>query len=52
MAGKAADLGGDVVVDPEGAAQKAYLASLADKLGLDADLVAHLRAKAATLQAA
>lgn len=41
-----------LVVDPAGAAEKAYLASLADKLGLAGDLVAHLHAKAATLQAA
>lgn len=41
-----------LVVDPDGAAEKAYLAALADKLGLAADLVAHLHAKAATLQAA
>lgn len=41
-----------LVVDPNGAAEAEYLASLADKLGLAADLVAHLHAKAATLQAA
>ena len=41
-----------LVVDPNGPAEAAYLASLADKLGLAADLVAHLHAKAATLQAA
>jgi uncharacterized membrane protein YebE (DUF533 family) len=41
-----------LVVDPDGPAEKAYLASLADKLGLAVDLVAHLHAKAATLQAA
>ena len=39
-------------LNPNGAAEAAYLASLADKLGLAADLVAHLHAKAATLQAA
>ena len=41
-----------LVVDPNGPAEAAYLASLADKLGLAADLVAHLHAKAATLLAA
>ena len=41
-----------LVVDPNGPAEAAYLASLADTLGLAADLVAHLHAKAATLQAA
>ena len=41
-----------LVVDPDGAAEKAYLASLADRLGLAADLVAHLHAKAATLRMA
>ena len=41
-----------LVVDPDGAAEAAYLASLADKLGLAADLVAHLHARAATFQAA
>ena len=41
-----------LVVDPNGPAEAAYLASLADKLGLAADLVAHLHAKAETLQAA
>ncbi len=41
-----------LVVDPNGVAEKAYLASLASKLGLADDLVAHLHAKAATLQAA
>ena len=41
-----------LVVDPDGPAEKAYLAALADKLGLASDLVAHLHAKAATLQAA
>lgn len=40
-----------LVVDPNGPAEKAYLADLADKLGLAADLVAHLHAKAATLKA-
>ena len=41
-----------LVVDANGVAEKAYLAALANKLGLDADLIAHLHAKAATLQAA
>jgi uncharacterized membrane protein YebE (DUF533 family) len=41
-----------LVVDPNGAAERAYLAALADKLGLAADLVAHLHAKAASLQTA
>ena len=41
-----------LVVDPDGPAEAAYLAALADKLGLAADLVAHLHAKAVTLQAA
>lgn len=41
-----------LVVDPDGTAEAAYLASLADKLGLAADLVAHLHAKAAMLRAA
>lgn len=40
-----------LVVDPNGPAEAAYLASLADKLGLAQDLVAHIHAKAATLQA-
>lgn len=38
-----------LVVDPEGAAEKGYLAMLAARLGLDADLVAHLHARAAQL---
>lgn len=37
------------VVDPEGPAEKGYLAMLAARLNLDAGLVAHLHAKAATL---
>lgn len=41
-----------LVVDPDGPAEKAYLASLADRLGLATDLVAHLHAKAASLRAA
>lgn len=41
-----------LVVDPNGTAEAAYLASLAGKLGLAAELVAHLHAKAATLQTA
>ncbi len=41
-----------LVVDPNGSAEKAYLAALADKLGLATDLVGHLHAKAASLQAA
>lgn len=41
-----------LVVDPEGPAEKAYLAALAGKLGLPADLVAHLHAKAASVQVA
>ncbi len=41
-----------LVVDPDSAAEKAYLAALADKLGLAADLVAHLHSKAASLRAA
>lgn len=41
-----------LVVDPNGAAEAAYLASLADKLGLAEDLVAILHAKAATLHKA
>ena len=39
-----------LVVDPNGKAEAAYLASLAGNLGLAAELVAHLHAKAATLQ--
>ncbi len=39
-----------LVVDPNGTAEATYLASLAGKLGLAAELVAHLHAKAATLQ--
>ena len=35
-----------IAVDPEGAAEKGYLAMLAARLGLDPDLVAHLHANA------
>lgn len=38
-----------LVVDPEGAAEKGYLAMLAARLKLDPGLVAHLHAKAASL---
>lgn len=38
-----------LVVDAEGAAEKGYLAMLAARLGLDANLVAHLHARAAQL---
>ncbi len=38
-----------LVVDPEGAAEKGYLAMLAARLKLDAGLVAHLHARAAAL---
>ena len=38
-----------LTVDPEGPAEKGYLAMLAARLGLDPGLVAHLHAKAATL---
>lgn len=41
-----------LVVDPNGKAEAAYLASLAAKPGLAAELVAHLHARAATLQTA
>ena len=38
-----------LTVDPEGAAEKGYLAMLAARLNLPADLVAHLHARAANL---
>lgn len=38
-----------LVVNAEGAAEKGYLAMLAARLGLDAELVAHLHARAAQL---
>lgn len=38
-----------LTVDPEGAAEKGYLAMLAARLNLPADLVAHLHARAAAL---
>ncbi len=38
-----------LVVDPDGAAERGYLAMLAARLRLDPGLVAHLHAKAATL---
>ncbi|NJM81515.1 MAG: tellurite resistance TerB family protein [Tabrizicola sp.] len=38
-----------LVVDPDGAAEKGYLAMLAARLNLDAGLVAHLHSKAAQL---
>lgn len=41
-----------LVVDPDGPTEKAYLAALAAKLGLAAELVAQLHAKAATMRAA
>ena len=38
-----------LTVDPDGAAEKGYLAMLAARLNLPADLVAHLHARAAAL---